>query len=254
MARPKSNQFPVHLTYDKASSRFRYRRPDTKKSIYLKEDADIAYAIATCANEAFRVDIDGLPIAKRQGCFKLHNWSSVGKDMQNLMIRYFHDLLLEMPDSVRKPFRYNFEQLYKQWPYFKDSARKYTKKRPIPRSKYTSLPSWATHMLYNCEKNARARDIEFTLREDDLRSMLASTNGYCSVTGVRLCLDENSTECGHTKRPYAPSIDRIDSNIGYAPGNCRIVCISANIAMGRWGEEVLLEMTRGIARKLCREA
>lgn len=41
------------------------------------------------------------------------------------------------------------------------------------------------------------------------------------------------------RRPLAPSIDRIDSSLGYTRQNCRIVCAAVNYAMNVWGEDVL---------------
>jgi hypothetical protein len=63
----------------------------------------------------------------------------------------------------------------------------------------------------------------------------------CAVTGLPMTL-----EVVRGKRPYAPSIDRIDCALDYVPGNVRIVCVAANLAMNVWGEEVLLRMMRGI--------
>jgi hypothetical protein len=36
-----------------------------------------------------------------------------------------------------------------------------------------------------------------------------------------------------------PSLDRIIPNLGYVPGNLRIVSNFVNIAMNEWGEEAL---------------
>ncbi|WP_295403742.1 hypothetical protein [uncultured Thiocystis sp.] len=51
-----------------------------------------------------------------------------------------------------------------------------------------------------------------------------------------------------TKRPWMPSVDRIDSRLGYTPDNIRLVTVAANLAMGTWGDEVLYKMADAICR------
>ena len=74
---------------------------------------------------------------------------------------------------------------------------------------------------------------------------LAEEGGWCcAVTGLPFTL-----EVINGRRPYAPSVDRIDNSLDYVPGNVRIVCTAANLAMNVWGEQVLLRMMRGIRSK-----
>lgn len=55
------------------------------------------------------------------------------------------------------------------------------------------------------------------------------SRGLCELSGLPL-------EFGRGKRgPYSPSIDRIDSALGYSKDNCRIVLWSLNAAFGNWG-------------------
>lgn len=48
------------------------------------------------------------------------------------------------------------------------------------------------------------------------------------------------------KRPFAPSLDRIDSTRGYVVGNVQFVCTAANFAKGQWGLDVLRRIARGV--------
>jgi hypothetical protein len=84
------------------------------------------------------------------------------------------------------------------------------------------------------------------LEMSELVVLLKCSGGQCAVTGITLRHD--SVEQPRVKRPWAPSIDRIDSELGYSFKNCRIVCVAANIGMRQWGEEVLIEMARSIAK------
>jgi len=64
--------------------------------------------------------------------------------------------------------------------------------------------------------------------------MLNEAGWRCAVSGQPFTLEPLNG-----KRPYAPSIDRINSAIGYVPGNTRIVCVAVNYAMNVWGESVI---------------
>lgn len=92
-------------------------------------------------------------------------------------------------------------------------------------------------------RNAKARGISFSLTEKDVYRMIVAANGKCQVTGVPFELEGKR---GQTRRPYFPSIDRIDSKRGYTKANTRIVIAAANLAMNEWGESVLHKMAQSM--------
>lgn len=112
-----------------------------------------------------------------------------------------------------------------------------------------NLPQWARVLLSRSAGRAKASNIEFSLSNFDMAHIIVESDGKCAVTGIKLRLDavEKRGSKKHI-RPWAPSIDRIDSSKGYSIENCRLVCAAANIAMGAWGEEVLLTMAKSIAK------
>lgn len=91
-------------------------------------------------------------------------------------------------------------------------------------------------VLTRARQNAKARrgGIEFSLSREDVHRMLNEAGWRCAVTGALFSL-----EVINGRRPLAPSIDRIDSSLGYTRQNCRIVCAAVNYAMNVWGEDVL---------------
>jgi hypothetical protein len=106
------------------------------------------------------------------------------------------------------------------------------------------IERFALRLLAVARGNAkRRRGLPFSLTQADVLQLLRSAGWRCSVTRTPFSLDRVGNQ-----RPYAPSIDRIDSAVGYVPENCRIVCVAANMAMNTWGESVLrtlaLHMTR----------
>jgi hypothetical protein len=51
------------------------------------------------------------------------------------------------------------------------------------------------------------------------------------------------------REPFRPSIDRIDSSVGYVVGNCRVVLVAVNIAMSTWGEGLFLRIARAAVER-----
>lgn len=63
--------------------------------------------------------------------------------------------------------------------------------------------------------------------------------GKCEVTGIDFCYD-NKFET--SKNPLSPSIDRIDSRIGYSKDNVRIVLWQYNLMKGELTDEQLFNI------------
>jgi len=83
-------------------------------------------------------------------------------------------------------------------------------------------------------RTARKRK-RYGLSKQDEQALVEASGGRCAVTGISFGLHRPD---GWLRRPFAPSIDRIDSKVGYDPENVRLVCVAVNIAMNEWGEEV----------------
>jgi hypothetical protein len=67
-------------------------------------------------------------------------------------------------------------------------------------------------------------------------------NGRCEVTGLAFSMQRFATAL--VKHPFAPSLDRKDSQGGYTVDNVRLVYICVNFGMGQWGQEVYLHCAR----------
>ena len=98
----------------------------------------------------------------------------------------------------------------------------------------------------NTRKNAQKRGIPFELGMDEFEKIVHRCSGVCEVTGI--VLQRTRDLPAGDRQPFMPSIDRIDSRLGYVNSNVRIVCISANLAMNTWGAWVLDELARALAK------
>lgn len=109
----------------------------------------------------------------------------------------------------------------------KESSRKY----------YNSTEGRAKSLL----KSINRRSIKFNEKSDiDLEFIIDKLNlGKCEVTGI----DFNYDNLFNTsKNPLSPSIDRIDSRIGYLKSNVRIVIWQYNLMKGELTDDELLSI------------
>lgn len=93
---------------------------------------------------------------------------------------------------------------------------------------------------------ARDRGIPFEIKERFVHSLMQKTGFRCAVSGIAFSRTKPNGVANVD--PWAPSIDRIDNRQGYLQDNVRIVAIAANIAMNRWGYDMLLRLAKGVVR------
>ncbi len=94
-------------------------------------------------------------------------------------------------------------------------------------------------VLYNgmvASSKKRGHDIEVSFTQ--IEKLLAPMT--CALTGRQLTFGAGD---------WAPSIDRIDSSLGYIPGNVRLTAWCVNRALGEHGEAILLEIARALVAK-----
>jgi hypothetical protein len=98
--------------------------------------------------------------------------------------------------------------------------------------------------LHNRSKErARFRGIDHFLTREQVEALFAKSAGRCAVSGI---LFNRFRPLNSTKRPWYPSLDRINSRNPYTEDNCRFVCVAVNVAMGEWGEWALKAICRAM--------
>lgn len=108
---------------------------------------------------------------------------------------------------------------------------------------YEELPKWGKDLYTQTSARAKERGDGFYLSRDDYAYIFSDR---CSLTGIPFVTERPKEK--FARRPFAASIDRIDSKKGYELDNCRLVCIAVNLAMNVWGEDVLYRIAEGLSR------
>lgn len=120
---------------------------------------------------------------------------------------------------------------------------------PPPREISDADRNRIAKLLHDRAKDRASRQgMEIAITKNDLIEMLTVNGGRCAVTGAQLDFSKRKREIG--RRPWVPSLDRIDATKGYTLDNCRIVCCAANIAMNTWGEVVFASLLRAYERSM----
>jgi hypothetical protein len=115
-------------------------------------------------------------------------------------------------------------------------------KKALPSSRFVFHDLDVYELFRKTRDHAFERGITFDMTRADVGALLLRSGGRCEVSGIPF--NKHYKPDGCTKRPWFPSIDRIDSRGPYSTGNCRLVCVAVNIALGEWGIEVLRELAR----------
>lgn len=105
-------------------------------------------------------------------------------------------------------------------------------------------PGFLDELYRSVVKNAQRRSIACLVGRHDIDQMLSRSSWACEVTKIRFNLVQPE---GMRIRPWAPSVDRIDSLKPYTAKNCQLVCAAYNIAKNEWPEPVWRTLIKGIS-------
>ena len=105
------------------------------------------------------------------------------------------------------------------------------------------LPKWARVQIYSARRKNIVRWNAEPFEEADLVAIWKDAGGRCMLTG--LPFRETVVGTGKARRPYAPSLDRIDAGLPYSRRNCRLVLQAVNFALNAFGDDVFLAISEG---------
>jgi hypothetical protein len=100
----------------------------------------------------------------------------------------------------------------------------------------------AAVLIKRSQTLARQNKREFNLDKQWVQERLSE----CVATGMSFDL---SRPINHRRSAFFPSIDRIDSKLGYTKDNCRVVCTIFNFAKNEWTDADVMKMAKALVNK-----
>jgi hypothetical protein len=95
----------------------------------------------------------------------------------------------------------------------------------------------------NIVNGAKARDMPMAVTPEYLSRLFDEQSGRCALTGVPIVLDVDC-DARLAVRNSTASLDRIDSSVGYVPGNCRWVHRTINIMRNMLSDDAFVAWCR----------
>lgn len=95
-------------------------------------------------------------------------------------------------------------------------------------------------------RRTEARNETLSITLDDIKQQWESQNGICPFTGWKLDIPRTTMWSESPLTPRRASIDRIDSSIGYVPGNIRFVSVIANYCKNSFTDDDVIEFCRAV--------
>lgn len=113
-----------------------------------------------------------------------------------------------------------------------------------------SLEHKTAFALERAVKRARLRakdkNIPCDINFEWAMARVLGTDYRCEMTGIKF-FDPSGD--GHRTHPYTPTIDRIDTTLGYSQMNSRVVCCAFNVAFNEWGPDVFEAVSRAFQER-----
>lgn len=107
---------------------------------------------------------------------------------------------------------------------------------------YSTIKGRIQNLLKSARKRAKIKSIEYDLDIAWLTELFKQQNNKCLLTNIDFVIP---TERNNNKaHPFAPSLDRIDSDKGYTKENTRLVCVAINYGMNEFGEEIFSQICK----------
>jgi hypothetical protein len=99
-------------------------------------------------------------------------------------------------------------------------------------------------LLNNARKRCRDKNVSINLSTEWIQVHLEK--GTCQITGMPFSFEPPPK--GLTRRPDAPSLDRINKNEHYTEDNSRVILWAVNCALSEYGTENMLPILKAMVK------
>lgn len=112
--------------------------------------------------------------------------------------------------------------------------------------------SYCQSAAAGAKARAKKSGVAYSIDSRYIETLLVDNEWRCAVSGHPLSYGVANMK--FLVDPFGPSLDRIVPELGYVPGNVRVVCNIANAAMNEWGLENLLIFLEHMRQHLDKDA
>lgn len=121
-----------------------------------------------------------------------------------------------------------------------DNPEKYREVNRISNEKYRRTKEGIIYYLHNsaCQR-AKISGLSFNITREFISLLFDLQKWKCKQSGIQFV-----NIVGNGRHPFAPSIDRINSDFGYEPYNIQIVCVIYNLCKNKWDDKTVIEFAR----------
>ena len=109
-----------------------------------------------------------------------------------------------------------------------------------------TLEAVARRLVRKSKERAALSGQPHTLEISDVLAMIEAQGGICALSGMPLSFEKSATG---RRKPFAPSLDRVDCAGGYTLENCRIVCVIVNLSRGDFSDAEFIAMCKAVASR-----
>ena len=96
-------------------------------------------------------------------------------------------------------------------------------------------------MFHSIKKSSEKRNISLNITREFIHLMVELSQWKCVKTGIPFDLT-----AGEGKKPFGPTVDRINNDRGYEPDNIQIVCNIYNYAKNEFDDKTVLEFATAL--------
>jgi len=214
---PRSRHVPLPL-----GTPFNFLRINSAPFVYQQSPTKVRYeCLCARCNQTTVVRFSHLKITKSCGCLTKRNGPRTCR-------------VCGVKESVDKPFPSNRFLLCKKHELEHNRhIRERSHKKWVQSRNHSPEKFLAFLMNYIKQRGKSKPHKSGALRLSEVLEIYHKQGGRCAITGVQMACDHLS--------PYAISIDRRDSAIGYTAHNIQLVCRCVNLAKNSYTNEDILD-------------
>ncbi len=148
--------------------------------------------------------------------------------------------------DYNKKYRNKNRGKYNEWErdYYSKNKEKLDRKSKDWRH---TIAGTFTVMHLSAKDRARRKNIPYELSPDIIRMICETQHLKCDLTDI---VFDFSSDKRFKSRPFAPSLDRIDTKKGYTLDNIQMVCVIVNRAKNEYSQELFDKICEARVRVL----